>query len=77
MPQLLSLRSRAGEPQLLSPRALEPVLRNKGSHCSEKPTRYKEEKTPLAPTRKRQQQRLSTVKNKINYRYIKILPIQF
>ena len=57
-PQLLSLRSRAGEPQLLSPRAtttearepqilkpvhLEPVLRNKRSHCNEKPAHCNEE----------------------------------
>ena len=37
-PQLLSLRSRAGVPQLLKPAHLEPVLCNKRSHCNEKPT---------------------------------------
>ena len=42
-PQLLSLRSRAREPQLLKPTCLEPVLRNKRSHCNEKPTHGKEE----------------------------------
>ena len=42
-PQLLSLRSRAREPQLLKPAHLEPVLRNKRSHCNEKPTHHKEE----------------------------------
>ena len=35
--QLLSLCSRAQEPQLLSPRILEPVLHNKRNHHSEKP----------------------------------------
>ena len=48
VPQLLSLHSRAREPQLLIPRtatteALEPVLHNKRSHCNEKPTRCNEE----------------------------------
>ena len=53
VPQLLSLHSRACEPQLLSPHAttteahmpqllkpvhLDPVLHNKRSHCKEKPT---------------------------------------
>ena len=42
-PQLLSLRSRAREPQLLKTVCLEPVLRNKRSHCNEKPTHCKEE----------------------------------
>ena len=41
-PQLLSLRSRAGEPQLLKPVCLEPVLRNKRSHRNEKPAHRKE-----------------------------------
>ena len=36
-PQLLNLRSRARVPQLLKPSRLEPVLRNKRSHRSEKP----------------------------------------
>ena len=58
MPQLLSLRSRAREPQLLSPRAtateahapellkptrLETVLLSKRSHRNEKPTHRNEE----------------------------------
>ena len=43
VPQLLSLRSRAREPQLLKPTCLEPVLRNKRSHCNEKPTHCNEE----------------------------------
>ena len=42
-PQLLSLRSRAREPQLLKPMRLEPVLRNKRSHRNEKPTHRNEE----------------------------------
>ena len=36
-PQLLSLCSRAREPQLLKPVRLDPVLRNKRGHCNEKP----------------------------------------
>ena len=55
VPQLLSLHSRAREPQLLSPRAtttearapqllkpacLEPMLRNKRSHRNEKPAHH-------------------------------------
>ena len=49
-PQLLSLCSRAREPQLLRPPAttteaahLEPMLRSKRSHCNEKPAHHKEE----------------------------------
>ena len=42
-PQLLSLRSRACEAQLLKPARLEPVLRNKRSHRSEKPVHCNEE----------------------------------
>ena len=42
-PQLLSLRSRAREPQLLKPMRLEPVLRNKRSHRNEKPAHRNEE----------------------------------
>ena len=41
--QLLSLCSRALEPQLLKPMHLEPALRNQRGHCSEKPTHCKEE----------------------------------
>ena len=41
--QLLSLRSRAREPQLLKPMRLEPVLRNKRSHRNEKPMHRNEE----------------------------------
>ena len=41
-PQLLSLCSRAHEPQLLKPAHLELVLRNKRSHHNEKPTRSNE-----------------------------------
>ena len=37
--------------QLLKPACLEPVLRNKRSHCNEKPTRHNEEQLPLAATR--------------------------
>ena len=43
VPQLLSLRSRAREPQLLKPVRLEPVLRNKRSHRNEKPAHCNEE----------------------------------
>ena len=38
-------------PQLLKPECLEPVLRNKRSHCSEKPTHQNEEQPPLTATR--------------------------
>ena len=50
-PQLLSLRSRAREPQLLKPTCLEPVLCNKRSHRNEKPVHRNEEWPPLAATR--------------------------
>ena len=43
MPQLLSLRSRACELQLLKPGHLEPVLHNKRSHHNEKPVHRNEE----------------------------------
>ena len=43
VPQLLSLHSRAREPQLLKPAHLEPMLRNKRSHHSEKPAHCNEE----------------------------------
>ena len=43
VPQLLSLRSRALEPQLLKPMSLEPVLYNKRSHRNEKPAHRSEE----------------------------------
>ena len=58
VPQLLSLRSGACEPQLLSQRAataeaprLGPVLRNRRSHHNERPTHRDEEWPPLAATR--------------------------
>ena len=38
-------------PQLLKPVRLEPVLRNKRSHCDEKPSHCNEEKPLLASTR--------------------------
>ena len=43
VPQLLSLCSRAREPQLLKPAHLEPVLCNKRSHRNEKPVHRNEE----------------------------------
>ena len=45
-PQLLSLRSRAREPQLL-----EPMLRIKRSHCNEKPAHRNKEYPLLSATR--------------------------
>ena len=45
VPQLLSLRSRAHEPQLLKPTHLEPVVRNKRSHDNEKPAHHNEDPT--------------------------------
>ena len=47
-PQLLSLRSRAFEPQLLKPASLEPMFRNTRSHCNEKPIHRNEEWPPIA-----------------------------
>ena len=49
--QLLSLCSRAREPQLLKPAHLEPVLHNKRNHCNEKPAHRNEQQPPLAATR--------------------------
>ena len=46
VPQLLSLCSRASEPQLLSPGAIEPVLCNKKNHSHEKPLHYNQRKSP-------------------------------
>ena len=42
-PQLLSLHSRAQEPQLLKPASLEPMLCNKRRHRNEKPTHRNKE----------------------------------
>ena len=42
-PQLLSLRSRACEPQLLKPAHLEPMFRSKRSHHNEKLMHHNEE----------------------------------
>ena len=50
-PQLLSLRSRAHEPQLLKPSCLEPVLHNNRSHHYEKPVHHNEKQPLLATTR--------------------------
>ena len=49
--QLLSLRSRAHEPQLLKPVRLEPMLWHKRSHRNEKPAHCNEEQPLLAATR--------------------------
>ncbi|KAJ8790004.1 hypothetical protein J1605_004756 [Eschrichtius robustus] len=49
--QLLSLRSRAHEPQLLKPVCLEPMLCNKRSHRNEKPVHRNEEEPRLTATR--------------------------
>ena len=43
--------NRAHAPQLLKTARLEPMLRNKRSHCSEKPTLCNEEQPPLVATR--------------------------
>ena len=50
-PQLLSLRSRAREPQLLKPPCLQPVLHDKRSHRNEKPVHRNKEEPPLTATR--------------------------
>ena len=49
-PQLLSLCSRAREPQLLRPARLDPVLRNGRGPCSENPEHRNEDWPPLATT---------------------------
>ena len=51
-PQLLSLRSRAREPQLLKPTHLEPVLCNKRSHRNEKPVHRNKEQPACRNQRK-------------------------
>ena len=50
-PKLLSLRSRAREPQLLKPARLEPVLHNERGHCDEKPAHCNKEQPPPTATR--------------------------
>ena len=47
-PQLLSLRSRACEPQLLKPMRLELVFRGGRGHRNEKPVQCNEDWPPLA-----------------------------
>ena len=46
-PQLLRVRPRAHEPQLVKPTRLEPVLRNGRGHLSEKPVHRGKEWPPL------------------------------
>ena len=67
MPQLLSLRSRSQELQLLGPHALESLLRSKRSHHSENPMHLSEEQPPLTAIGETcsQQERPSTAINKI------------
>ena len=48
VPQLMSLCSRAQELQLLKLLPLDSVLRNKRSHCSEKPVHCKEKQPQLS-----------------------------
>ena len=50
-PQLVSLRSRAQEPQMPKAVSREPVLRTKRSHHSENTPRRNKEQPPLAATR--------------------------
>ena len=65
-PQLLSLCSRAWQPQLLKPAGLEPMLQNKRSRRNEKPAHCNESTATSTTTRQKpvQQQRLCTAKNK-------------
>ena len=65
-PQLLSLRSRACEPQLLKPMRLEPMLCNKRSHHNKSPLTTTKS-SPCSPQLEKacaQQQRPNTAKNK-------------
>ena len=66
VPQLLSLHSRACEPQLLKPMSLEPVLCNKRSHRNEKPTHCKKSSPclPQLENARAQQRRPNAAKNK-------------
>ena len=64
-PQLLSLRSRVWEPQLLKPSRLQPVLHNKRSRCNEKPV-HALKSSPCSPQLEKactQQRRARTSKN--------------
>ena len=68
-PRLLSLLSRAGEPQLLKPVNLEPVLRNKRSHHNEKSPHTAMKSSPRSPQLEKahartQQRRPNTAINK-------------
>lgn len=58
-PQLLSLCSKAQEPQLLSPRALEPLLCTKRNDCSEKPPHGNERVVPASATGEKHTQQQS------------------
>ena len=66
VPQLLCLRSRAREPQLLKPALLEPGLHNKGSSRNERPTHHNKECPRSLQLEKAhaQQQRPNRAKNK-------------
>ena len=70
-PQLLSLRSRAWELQLLSRCALEPVLPSERSPATRSPPTATEEYPRLAPSREKPvwQRTPSTAKNKVNRSY--------
>ena len=74
-PQLLSLRSTAREPQLRMPACLEPMLRNKRSHCNEKPTHHKKSspRSPQLEKARTQQGRPNAAKNKLNKLILKNL----
>ena len=65
-PQLLSLHSRAHEPQLWKPACLEPMLRNKKSHRNEKPAHGNEDspRSPQLEKARAQQRRTNAAKNK-------------
>ena len=65
-PQLLSLRSRAHEPQLLKPTKLEPVLCNRRSQHDEKPAHRNEEQLLLAATRESPCSNKGPIQPKIN-----------
>ena len=62
-PQLLSLRSRVREPQLLKPTHLEAVLPNKGSHRNEKPVHCNQEYPPLHATKESPRAATKTQRN--------------
>ena len=75
-PQLLSMCSRAHEPQLLKPAHLEPVFLNKRSHGNEKPAHCNEEEPPLAATRESLRAATKTQRSQKQSKFKKIINLK-